>query len=187
MNQPKPPTLVCPWWLCYTFDNPIRKLFHNPETLLRPYVHSGEQAIDIGPGMGFFTIAMAKLAGPHGHVTAVDIQPQMLSALGKRAEKNGVSELVTCHLASPESLNLPTKADFVLAFWMVHEVPDQEKFFTEIFNALNPNGRFLLVEPKMHVRDRDFSITLNLAQKTGFSIKEYPAIRLSRSALLLPH
>jgi ubiquinone/menaquinone biosynthesis C-methylase UbiE len=184
MNQPQTSNLVCPWWLCYTFDNPIRKIFHNPEAILRPYIQPGHHAIDVGPGMGYFTIAMAKLVGQQGHVTAVDIQQRMLAALSQRAEKNGVSSLITCHLAGKDSLNLPTKADFVLAFWMVHEVPDQEKFLTEVYNTLNPNGKFLLVEPKMHVRDEDFSSTLNLAKKIGFSLKENPNIRLSRSALL---
>jgi ubiquinone/menaquinone biosynthesis C-methylase UbiE len=185
MSQTEKSNLVCPWWLCYSFDNPVRRLFHNPETILRPYIKNGQTAIDVGPGMGYFTSAIAKLVGPQGHVTAVDIQQKMLSAVSRRAEKNGVSDRVTCHLATKDSLLLRTKADFVLAFWMVHEVPDQQKFLTEIFNALNPNGLFLLVEPKMHVRAKDFSTTLDLAQNIGFSLKETPEIRLSRSALLL--
>jgi hypothetical protein len=27
---------VCPWWCCFTFDNPIRRLFHNPVGILSP-------------------------------------------------------------------------------------------------------------------------------------------------------
>lgn len=32
---------VCPWWLCFTFDNPLRKLLHNPEAIMGPYVRAG--------------------------------------------------------------------------------------------------------------------------------------------------
>ncbi|MBU4143260.1 hypothetical protein KJ590_04695, partial [Patescibacteria group bacterium] len=48
--------MVCPWWLCYSFDNPLRRLFHDPERLLGPYVKTGMTAVDIGCGMGYFTI-----------------------------------------------------------------------------------------------------------------------------------
>jgi hypothetical protein len=45
---------VCPWWLCFTFDNAIRKIIHDPVKILSPYVHKGNTAIDIGSGMGCF-------------------------------------------------------------------------------------------------------------------------------------
>lgn len=70
--------LVCPWWLCFTFDNPLRKLLHNPEAILGSYIQPGTNVIDLGAGMGYFSIPMAKLVGPAGHVTAIDIQTKML-------------------------------------------------------------------------------------------------------------
>lgn len=120
---------VCPWWLCFTFDNPLRRIFHDPVTILGSYVRRGDTAVDIGPGMGFFTIPLAKLVGPAGKVIAVDIQPRMLSALAARAQKHGVAAIIRTHLAEPDSLALREKADFILAFWMAHEVPDLKKFF----------------------------------------------------------
>lgn len=56
-------THVCPWWLCFTFDNVFRKLFHDPEKILSPYVNEGDTALDIGPGMGYFSIPLARLVG----------------------------------------------------------------------------------------------------------------------------
>ncbi len=47
---------VCPWWLCRSFDNPLRRLFQDPERILRPHVKPGFTVIDVGPGMGYFTI-----------------------------------------------------------------------------------------------------------------------------------
>lgn len=175
---------VCPWWLCYTFDNPFRKWFHNPELILSPYVRPGDQAIDIGAGMGYFTIALAKLVGPSGRVTAVDIQPQMLSGLTRRAQRDGVAERINPYLADPGSLGKHPPADFVLAFWMVHEVPDANGFLAEISRLLKPGGRLLLVEPKLHVSREAFRRTLAAAAELGFTPKAHPEIRLSYSALL---
>ncbi len=176
--------MVCPWWLCFTFDNPLRKLLHNSEAILSPYVHPGDRVIDIGPGMGYFTIPLATLVGPNGHVTAIDVQEKMLSVLRSRAEKNGVSERIETYVASQKSLGSHEKADFILAFWMVHEVPDQSTFFREIRDLLKPNGLLLLVEPIVHVRGKRFLSTLQSTIEAGLVVKESPKIRLSRSALL---
>ena len=174
---------VCPWWLCFTFDNPLRKIIHDPVKILSPYVHKGNTAIDIGPGMGYFTIPLAQLVGSTGCVTAIDIQPKMLFALILRAQKKGIAERIKTHLAGPDSIGIHKKADFILAFWMVHEVPDQRRFLSEIRDLMKPDGLFLLVEPVIHVSKKKFLRSIETAKELGFSIKEYPKIRMSRSAL----
>jgi len=176
--------MVCPWWLCFTFDNPLRKLLHNAEAILSPYVHAGNQVIDIGPGMGYFTIPLARLVGPKGHVIAIDVQEEMLSALRSRAKKNEVSERIETYVASHKSLGIHEKADFILAFWMAHEVPDQSSFFTELRDLLKTNGSLLLAEPIVHVPRKYFLRTLQSAIQIGLVVKESPKIRLSHSALL---
>jgi ubiquinone/menaquinone biosynthesis C-methylase UbiE len=175
---------VCPWWLCFTFDNPLRKWLHDPVKIVSPYVRPGDHAADIGAGMGYFSIPLAKLVGPTGRVTALDIQPQMLAVLKRRAQRMGVADRITTRLAVPDTLGEPDQADFVLAFWMVHEVPDQQGFLSEIIRLLRPGGRFLLVEPKMHVSGESFLATLKRAEALGFALMERPPIRLSRSVLL---
>ena len=174
---------VCPWWLCFTFDNPFRRIIHDPVEILSPYVHKGDMAIDIGPGMGYFTIPLAQLVGAKGRVTAIDIQPKMLSVLVSRANKKGVAEIIKTHLASPDSIGFYEKADFILAFWMVHEVPDQQRFLSEIRILMKPDGLFLLVEPVIHVSKKNFARAIETAKELGFIIKEYPKIRMSQSVL----
>ena len=174
---------VCPWWLCFTFDNPLRKIIHDPIAILSPYVQQGDTAIDIGPGMGYFTIPLAQLVDHSGRVTAIDIHPKMLSALMARAHKKRVAERIKTHLASPEFIGVHKKADFILAFWMMHEVPDQKKFLSEIRNLMKPEGLFLLVEPVIHVSKKNFALSIETAKGLGFVIKESPNIRMSQSAL----
>ncbi len=176
--------MVCPWWLCYSFDNPLRRLFHDPKRLLDPYVKPGMTVVDIGCGMGYFTIDLAKLAGPEGRVIAVDLQQQMLDALGRRARRAGVTDRIILHRCRKESLGVEEPADFALAFWMAHEVPDKPRFFGEIFAMLRPSGRFLLVEPKYHVTAEAFRRTVEMCRERGFSPVDEPAVRLSRAVLM---
>ena len=177
--------MVCPWWLCFTFDNPLRKLLHHPETILSPYVRPGNTVIDVGAGMGYFSIPLARLVGPEGHVTAIDVQAKMLAALASRARRCGVSERIKPHLANSDSLGNHPKVDFIMAFWMVHEVPNQRSFLTEIFSFLKPDGLFLLVEPIFHVPKKSFLRTIQTANKIGFIVKEMPKIRISHSVLFI--
>jgi ubiquinone/menaquinone biosynthesis C-methylase UbiE len=143
--------------------------------------------------MGYFSLPLARLVGPTGRVIAIDVQAEMLTALARRARRSGVSERIQFHLASLDSLGNHPKADFVMAFWMAHEVPNQGAFLTEIFGFLKPEGLFLLVEPILHVRKKSFLRTVQTAEEVGFIVKDMPKIRLSHSVLLtrngngLPH
>ena len=174
---------VCPWWCCFTFDNFLRKLIHNSKEILRPYVVEGNAVLDIGPGMGYFSIPLASIVGETGKVIVADIQPEMLKALQKRAKKAGVEKRITTHLCKADSLGLDGQFDFVLAFWMVHEVPNPLALFEEIKSLLKPSGKFLLAEPVLHVNQAMFEKTVKTAESVGLVLKEKPKTSLSRSAL----
>jgi ubiquinone/menaquinone biosynthesis C-methylase UbiE len=177
------PKLVCPWWLAYTFDNPLRKLFHDPVKMLGAHIQEGMTVMDLGCGMGYFTFGMALMVGPRGRVIAVDIQEKMLEVMKKRAIRRGLIERIKPHLASLDRINVNEKVDFALAMWMAHEVPDQEHFFSEIKSALKPQGKFLMVEPRMHVKPGQFESSLRLAAQVGLIKIEEPKVNLSFAAI----
>jgi ubiquinone/menaquinone biosynthesis C-methylase UbiE len=175
---------VCPWWFCYSFDNPLRRLIHDPARLLEPYVKPGMTAVDIGCGMGYFTLGLTKLVGPGGKVIAVDLQGKMLAALGRRARKAGLADRIVPHRCRLDRLGVEELADFVLAFWMAHEVRDKPRFFGEIFSLLKTDGRLLLVEPKFHVTRSSFGQTVEVCRAAGFRLLGEPAVALSRAVLM---
>ena len=176
---------VCPWWLAYTFDNPIRRILHPPEKVLGGLVHQGCTALDIGCGMGHFTIGMARMVGDHGRVIAVDIQGQMLERVKRRARHQGLTERLILHKGDVEGLEMKGQVDFALAFWMVHEVPDQPAFFRAVKDLLKPDGRFLVAEPKIHTSEADMDRSLKIASQAGLAVCANPGISLSRTALLI--
>ncbi len=161
---------------------------HDPAAILRPFVTAGMTVFEPGPGMGFFTLELARLVGPRGRVVAVDVQPRMLSALRRRAAKAGLLDRIDVRQGSADGMgvaDLEGRVDFVLAFAVVHELSSAERFFAEASAALAPGGRLLLVEPASHVPERDFAGTLRAAEQSGFAATAGPAIRWSRSAVLL--
>ena len=172
---------ICPWWLTYTFDNPLRALFHNPAEILAPYVARGMTVADLGCGFGYFSIGLARMVAPNGRVIAVDIQQKMLEKARQRARKAGVDAIITFHQCSPDSLDMSQHTDFVLAFWMVHETGDTARFLRQVHTALKPGGIFLMVEPKFHVSEKSFGTQTRLAEEVGFVPIDFPEIRLSRA------
>lgn len=174
---------ICPRWLCFTFDNWVRRRLQNPEQIIKPYVGAGDTVVDVGPGIGFFTIPLARMVGDGGQVIAVDVQKKMLTAISQRALRAGVARRISLHLASPVSLKLTVPADFILAFWMAHEVPDRESFFAQLHAVLKEDGKFLLAEPKLHVSKAQFDAEFDVAQRIGFGLLDRPDIPLSRAAL----
>jgi len=174
---------ICPWWLTYLFDSPLRRLFHKPEKIFRAFVTEGMTVLDIGCGMGFFSIGLANLVGRKGCVIAADIQQKSLEALKGRAEKAGVSDRIRIHRCEPNELGVGLTVGFILAFWMVHEVPDKDMFFHQICSCLKPNGKIFIVEPKFHVSSSRFQEILVSAQKKGFRQCGSAWVRFSRAAM----
>jgi ubiquinone/menaquinone biosynthesis C-methylase UbiE len=175
---------ICPWWLAYTIDNPLRLFFHRPARIFGSYVTEGMTVLDVGCGMGFFSIGLAKLVGSQGRVNAADAQQKMLNTLIRRAEKAGMSDRISIHRCEPNDLGLEIPVDFILAFWMVHEVPDTDNFFRQIRLCLKPKGKVLIAEPKIHVSSKRFQEILESAQRSGLNCSGRLSIRFSRSAVL---
>ena len=178
---------VCPWWVGYFLMNPLRRFAHNPGKILAPLVGKGTTVLELGPGMGFFTIELARLVGSEGKVIAVDIQQRMLDAVRKRAAKAAVLDRIELRLAGEDDFwanGLAGKVDFALAFYMLHEVPDISKILAHIRSTLVPGGTLLIAEPKMHVSAREYADTVAAAEKAGFAGIDHPMIRRSRSILL---
>lgn len=85
---------VCPWWLGYLLVSPLRRWLHDPRVLLAPYVAPGMVVLEPGPGMGFFTLELARAVGSAGRVVAADVQPRMLQGLRRRAESAGLADCI---------------------------------------------------------------------------------------------
>ncbi len=176
---------TCPWWFIGSFDNPLRRLLQPPEPILAGLVGEGQTVLDIGCGMGYFSLPLARMVGMNGRVIAADLQEKMLAGLKRRAIRAGLAGQITLHHSQPYriGLNLPGMLDGALAFWMVHEVRDQPAFFNEIRCLLKPGAPFLVIEPRLHVPEAHFNRMVLAAEAQGFSARPGPAAFFSRSVI----
>jgi 2-polyprenyl-3-methyl-5-hydroxy-6-metoxy-1,4-benzoquinol methylase len=133
--------------------------------------------------MGYFSLPLARLVGDNGKVTAVDLQSQMLAGLKRRAVRAGLQDRINLHLCTQEKIGEIGPMDFVLAFWMIHEVHDSGSFFEQIWSMMSSGGQLLIAEPLIHVREARFRRLQSEVIDSGFTVVGSPAIGFSRSIL----
>lgn len=178
---------VCPPFIGYWLLNPLRKLLESPKKILGPFVKAGMIVLEPGPAMGFFTLPLARMVGPKGKVVAIEVQQKMLDVLMKRARKTGLDDRIDPRLVKDDGMgisDLAGQVDFAAAIHVVHEVPDAAAFFKNVFAALKPGGKLLVVEPKGHVKEEAFEKTLDAAKTASFAPAELPGKVRGRRVLL---
>ena len=182
--MPRDRKQVCPVELAGSLDSRLRWWLQRPDRILAPHLKPGMTAIDLGCGPGMFTVEMARQVGNKGKVFAVDLQEGMLDKLRRKLAGSDLESRVSTHKCDTDRIALSIKADFALAFFMVHEVPDKLKFFREVASMLKRGGRMLVVEPPFHVSRKEFLTMAELTPALGYNILDSPRISFCKSLLL---
>ena len=179
----------CPWWAGPLLASPIRRLVEKPEVLLAPWVERGATILDVGCAMGFFSLPLARLAGPEGRVLCVDVEPRMMSGLVRRARRAGLLERIETIVCEDGDLGLSPHAgtvDLAVVIHTLHELPDIDRALGQVAAALKPGGRLLLVEPRGHVSDETWDFELAATRRQGFALERRLGLA-RRFGLVLSH
>jgi len=171
---------ICPVSKAKKLNSWWRKMIHSPKRLLKKYIRKGNTVVDMGCGPGLFTLGIAKMIGKTGKIYAVDIQKEMLELTKEQINKTNIStpiEYILCNNSFPK---IAEYVDFILAFFVVHELPSMSEFFKLAYQKLKPGGFCYIAEPIFHVNEKEFQDTLEIAKTTGFKLKEFPRVLLSR-------
>ena len=126
---------------------PEREAEEQPEKALDALnLKPGMVVADIGAGVGYMSLRMARRVGPAGKVYANDLQPAMLDRLRQNAAKTGIGNVVTVvgDVADPK---LPANTmDLVLLVDVYHEFSQPQQMLRKIRETLKPDGRLVLLE-----------------------------------------
>lgn len=130
-------------------EAPDRDVWQQPEFVMDVLgIADGAVVADLGAGGGWFTVRLARRVGPHGLVYAEDIQPQMIEAIVRRVEREGLRN-VRPILGTPDDPRLPDDAlDAVLIVDAYHEIANPVALLRNVRRALTRQGRLGIVDFK---------------------------------------
>jgi ubiquinone/menaquinone biosynthesis C-methylase UbiE len=175
---------ICPVEYAGGLDNSVRRLLQNPRKILKPYIHEGMTVLDLGCGPGFFSIEIAKMLKDSGKVIAADLQEGMLEKVNKKIKGTALEQRITLHKCQEDTIGVIEHVDFVLIFYMIHEVPNQNNLLKELESILKHDGKVFIIEPKFHVSKKSFEEMINKTKDIGFEIVDRPKVFISRTVLL---
>jgi ubiquinone/menaquinone biosynthesis C-methylase UbiE len=136
-----------PTYWSKVFDDPGRAAWQKPQELVAALrLQPGQRVADLGAGTGYFSRLLSAAVGADGTVFAVELEPNLVTHLRDRAEREGTRNVVPV-LASAGDPRLPVGLlDVVLIVDTYHHVDDRITYFRSLRRALSPSGRVAIVD-----------------------------------------
>lgn len=106
----------------------------------------GERILEIGPGVGYYTLDMAEWVGPEGTVEIFDLQQAFLDHVMRRAAERGLANIKP---TQGDATALPYEDDSIGAVVLtavLGEIPDPVAALRQIQRVLKPGGRLVVGE-----------------------------------------
>lgn len=164
-----------PSFLTGLIDNPIRRgLIQKPDAIARAAgARPGMAVLELGPGKGSYTAAVARAVAPGGTVVAIDIAPAILARLAARIETGTLPANIEPRVASVHALPFPDDHfDIIFAVACLPEIPGKVEALAECHRVLKPGGILSLCELFL---DPDYplrSTEMKWATAAGFTLHE---------------
>jgi SAM-dependent methyltransferase len=124
---------------------PDREQWQKPDLIMDALlIAEGSVVADLGAGGGWFTVRLARRVGPNGLVYGEDIQPEMIEAIARRVQEEGLQNVKTV-LGTATDPRLPSQVDAVLIVDVYHEMDDPVTVLKNVVKSLKPHGRIGVV------------------------------------------
>jgi arsenite methyltransferase len=106
----------------------------------------GERVLDVGSGAGTDSLLAAQMVGEQGHVTGIDMTPEMLAKARAAAAAMGAANVEFVE-ADAERLPFPDASfDVVISNGVIDLIPDKDAVFAELHRVLIPGGRLQIAD-----------------------------------------
>lgn len=170
-------------------EGPDREAWQRPDQIMDALgIGDGSVVADLGAGGGWFTVRLARRVGPNGVVYAEDIQPQMIEAIQRRVDREGLRNVQTV-LGSADNPTLPeARLDVALMVDSFQEVEDRLTLLENVKRALKPGGRLGIVGHRTdHAGGPGPAVEDRITPEQVRRAAEAAGLRLSDQGLTLPY
>jgi SAM-dependent methyltransferase len=163
-----------PSFMTRIIDNPMRRKYsQNPDVIAeRMQLAPGMVVVEIGPGKGSYTKAVARRILPDGIVYAVDISEAVVKHLKARFDKESVPNVIPRIEDAYHFTFSDESVDRVFAVSCLPEIPEPIRIMEECRRILKPGGLLCLnewvVDPDYRFRTTEKS----WARKAGMELKQ---------------
>ena len=132
-------------------EAPDRDQWQRPDQIMDALgIAEASVVADLGAGSGWFTVRLARRVGPNGLVYAQDVQPEMLAAISRRVQREGMRN-VRPVLGRGSDPRLPARTlDAIVMVEVAHQIEDRVALFRELRNALKPQGRLGVIDYRLN-------------------------------------
>ncbi len=129
------------------FDDPARDAWQKPDAVIAAMkITPGMTVADVGAGTGYFETYLSRAVGPGGRVLALDIEPDMIKHLQRRAAAQHWTN-VDPVLVAVDDPRLPAgKVDRILVVDTWHHIPARDAYARKLRDALAPGGAVFVVD-----------------------------------------
>lgn len=135
-------------------------------------IKAGSNVADVGAGSGWFTVRSARRVGAGGIVYAVDINPDAIRYIRKRAKKEKLAN-VRPILSKPDDPRLPKQSvDAVLLLKTYHEIAQPIALLGRLKTAMRPGALLGIIDKKGTGGDHglDSDVVVREAKQAGFTL-----------------
>ncbi len=130
-------------------EGPDRDAYQRPDQIMDALqIGEGSTVADLGAGGGWFTVRLARRVGPNGRVYAEDIQPEMIVAIERRVDREGLQKVVRTVLGTPTDPKIPEPVDAVLIVDAYHEMEQPVTLLRNLAKSLKPTATIGIVNYK---------------------------------------
>ncbi len=129
----------------HVFDDPKRDAWQKPHEVIQALALKPDAVVaDIGAGTGYFAVRLAAMV-PQGRVYAVDVEPDMVEHLARRAKREKRDNLIAVQ-ATAQDARLPEKADVIVLVDVYHHIDQRDRYFSRLRASLKPGGRLAIID-----------------------------------------
>jgi len=168
----QPPPLIASLIEVHILASEFRRKLQPEEKIVeRSGIKAGMSVLELGCGLGVYSLGLARAVGNKGKLYALDMQPAMIERLRRRLEKPEYTEFTNIETMLANGYELPFtngSIDSVVMVAVLPEIPDKDRALKEIRRLLKPGGILAISETLI---DPDYPLrrtTKKYCRRAGF-------------------